>query len=511
VELRGYQQEARGVVVDGVGDTLIQAPTGAGKTIIFSKCLEHFAGNGLRCLVLAHRGELVRQAADKLEKATGIKCGVFSAYLKRKDFASITVASIQSLANCKDELDFDIVIIDECHRVPDKGKGSQYEAVLRKLDARIIGFTATPYRLDSGLIYGEGQWWPRLDFQIPLRQLISEGHLVDYAHKTTVATKKIIKELKQVKTTAGEYNEKQSSELMSQSQNVHSIKNTVQDEKSIVVFCVNIAHAEAIGDILDDYSIVHSRMKADERDENLRRFDAGETRWMLNVGVLTEGWDCTRVDCIVLARPTKSTALYVQMVGRGLRLHPGKQKCIIYDIVGNYHQFGFVDDPMIVTDEGRGEGEAKPKVCLECFSVVPANAKTCPDCGFEFVKEEEPVELDEEDDAYVMAEQSIDEHPNFGDVTGGFAQFYEGSKGTNCLKVGYYHSKRKRPIYHFYPIEQKWIGSKLAKIAKRGRPQFKEDYLTPKRFMNAVNGSHIFPIKGVMIQKDGDFEKISTF
>ena len=128
VQLRGYQQEARGAVVGGDGHTLIQAPTGAGKTIIFSKCLEYFAEKGLKCLVLAHRGELVRQAADKLRRATGIECAVFSAYLKSKELGPVTVASIQSLANCKDELDFDIVVIDECHRVPDKSKDSQYGA-----------------------------------------------------------------------------------------------------------------------------------------------------------------------------------------------------------------------------------------------------------------------------------------------------------------------------------------------------------------------------------------------
>ena len=342
---------------------------------------------GLKCLVLAHRGELVRQAADKLRRATGIECAVFSAYLKSKELGPITVASIQSLANYKDELDFDIVIIDECHRVPDKSKESQYGTVLKKLDARLIGFTATPYRLDSGLIYGEGEWWISLNYQIPLRQLIDEGHLVDYRHKTTIATKRIASGLKSVKTTAGEYNEKQSSELMTQTANIHSIKNTVQDEKSIVVFCVSIDHAEAVAAILDDFAIVHSKMSSADREENLRRFDAGEARWMLNVGVLTEGWDCSRVDCIVLARPTKSTALYVQMVGRGLRLHPGKEVCTIYDLVGCHDEFGFVDDPQIITDDERGEGEAKPKVCPECFSVVPAAVKICPDCGFEFIPE----------------------------------------------------------------------------------------------------------------------------
>jgi DNA repair protein RadD len=511
VELRPYQEEVVDLIVSSDEDRLIQAPTGSGKTIVFSKCLQVLAARGLKCLVLAHRGELIRQAKEKLKVATGLDCGVFSAYLKSKVIEPLTVASIQSLARYKGELDFDVVIIDEAHRVPDSGKESQYGEVLNRLEARLIGFTATPYRLDSGEIYGKGQWWGKLDYSIPLRQLIDEGYLVDYSHKVAICTKKIRSDLKKVKKTAGEYNEKESSELMSQKENLHSIINVVDEEMmSIVVFCVSIDHAKALDELLKEKSsIVHSGMTMVEREQNLEDFDLGKTRWMLNVGVLTEGWDCPRVDAVVLARPTKSTALYVQMVGRALRTYPGKEKATIYDIAGNYEEFGFVDDPKINENQGDGTGEAKPKVCPDCFEVVPANLSKC-ECGYEFVSEKEDKEADEEDDTFEMKELSINDNPNFGDVVRGYAEFYESKKGTPCLKVSYWHTGRTFPITHFYPTNKAWIGTKLAGIAKKGRPSFKEKYLSPARFMKAVNGGHIFPINGVMVKKDGEFEKIST-
>lgn len=513
MELRPYQHEIVSMILESNEDVLIQAPTGAGKTIMFSKCLQEFANRGQKSLVLAHRGELIRQAEDKLMQATGMDCGVFSAYMGRKEIKPVTVASIQSLARFNGTLEFDNIIIDEAHRVPDPKNDSQYGKVLGSIDARLIGFTATPYRLDSGKIYGDGQWWPTLNYQIPLRQLIDEGHLIDYLHRVSMGTKQIRSELKKVKVTAGEYNEKQSSEMMTKSYNLHSIVNTVQDEKSIVVFCVSIEHAEALKAILkDEAGLVHSKMSTTDRDSSLKMFNEGKLRWMLNVGVLTEGWDCPRVDAIVLARPTKSTALYVQMVGRGLRLFEGKKRCVIYDIVGNYDEFGFVDDPEINVDE-KGEGKLGTKICPMCFTVLPSNAQACKECGFSFKddkQEEEAIEDDSEKE-HEMRDLSIDQHPDFGDVYKGVADEYESKKGTRCLRVAYYHSKRKKPVFHFYPMDKQWVGTKLAFIVKKYNEKFNENWLSPKRYLKAVNGGHIFPMVGLMVKTDEKgYDKIST-
>ena len=142
MQLRDYQLEVV-ELLKTPGNKLIQAPTGAGKTIIFSKFIQEC---GQKCLVLAHRGELIRQAADKLSMATGLKCGVFSAYMKRKEIGNITVASIQSLANYKGELDFDNIIIDECHHL----SAVSFERVLKKCKAKfVLGLTATLKRKDG--------------------------------------------------------------------------------------------------------------------------------------------------------------------------------------------------------------------------------------------------------------------------------------------------------------------------------------------------------------------------
>ena len=503
MELRGYQEEVLGVLKGGSGNSLIQAPTGAGKTIMFSKFM---AESGQKCLVLAHRGELVRQARDKLEMATGLKCGVFSAYLKKKEVLDITVASIQSFANWKGDINnFDIIIIDECHRVPAKVKDSQYSRALEGFNGRLIGFTATPYRLDDGEIYGKGEWWERLDFEIPIRQLIDEGHLTDYKHYVSQYTDKIRSDVKQLKTTAGDYNEGQAGDLMSSSMSVHAVLNTVPDERRhIVVFCVNILHAETLyRHCKGTKGIIHSKL--DTNQETLKDFDDGKIRWLFNVGVLTEGWDCTRVDAVVLARPTKSTALYVQMIGRGLRLHKGKEWCYIYDVVANFENFGFIDDPNIFTqnrDMGEG-GEAKTKVCSECFAVIAANCQSCPECGFKEEKEE--VIVDDEEDFYVMREAK---DLSSGDVTGGYASVYK----DDCMMVEYYHSSGKT-IRHFYTLKKehkRWMGKKLANIIKRYY-KFDENWIEPERYIKAINSGVLFPMKGLRIKKDkGGYEKISS-
>ncbi len=490
MELRDYQKEVIEILKTN-GNKLIQAPTGSGKTIIFCKYIQQ---SGLKCLVLAHRGELVRQAQDKLEIATGLKCGAFSAYLNKKDIKNITVASIQSLANWSGDINFfDAVIIDECHRVPVKSKDSQYAKVLNKFSGKLIGFTATPYRLDHGDIYGDGEWWKELDFQIPLRQLIEEEYLTDYKHLTSKFSKKIKSDVKKLKVVAGEYNTGEAGDLMAEKMNVYAVLNSVPEEREhIVVFCVNILHAEALFEMCEESKgIVHSKLNNNQ--ETLEAFDRGEMRWLFNVGVLTEGWDCTRVDAVVLARPTKSAALYVQMIGRGLRLHQGKDFCYIYDIVCNYSEFGLVDNPRINTDDqerSEGTGKKEEEVCPECFTVYIGDE--CPECGYKLAP---PVIIDDEDDAFVMEEVKF-EH---GKVLDGWAEMHN----DECLKVTYKHSKDGY-ITHFYTLKKehtRWMGIKMASIIKRNY-DFSESWIHPNRFMKAINSRVLFPMEYLETYQD---------
>lgn len=498
MELRNYQKEVLELLKTG-GNRLIQAPTGAGKTIMFSKFIQEC---GKKCLVLAHRGELVRQARDKLEMATGLKCGVFSASLGKKVVEDITVSSIQSLANYKKKLDFDVIIIDECHRVPPKHKDSQYKKVLDGFSGRLIGFTATPYRLDHGDIYGEGEWWENLDYSIPIRQLIDEGHLTDYKHLASKHSAKIKNQVKKLKVTAGEYNTAEAGDLMAEKMNVYAVLNSIPKEREhIVVFCVNILHAEALFDACNESKgIVHSRL--DTNRETLDDFDAGRIKWLFNVGVLTEGWDCTRVDAVVLARPTKSAALYVQMIGRGLRLHEGKEWCYIYDIVCNFHEFGLIDNPRVKTSDmnmGEGSGSAE-KICSECFAVY--SGPVCTECGFE---EAPQVVIDEEDDYFVMDEVEVE----VGKVVGGWAEMHS----EDCLKVRYEHNKEGY-VTHFYTLKKehsRWMGIKMAGIINRHYDKFGESWISPHRFKKAINSGVLFPMEGLEVQTDKNgYKKISS-
>ena len=520
MELRPYQQQIVAIVVDSKGNVLVNASTGAGKTICFSKALQMFAEKGLKSLVLAHRGQLIDQAADKLMKATGLGCAVFCAGLGKKEIGGITIASVQSLANWSGDLGFfDIVIVDECHRLPPKSVESQYKKVLERVDGRLIGFTATPYRLGSGPIYGkEDSWFSELNYRIGLRELIADGYLCEFLHKMSVATATIQKSMKTVKTGAdGDYKEKETTEVMTKVMNINSVINSVPTEvKKVVVFCVSIEHAEAIGEAMTrrgiEFGIVHSQMKKRDREMNLDNFDNGDLRWMLNVNVLTEGWDSTAVDCIVLARPTKSSALYVQMCGRGLRLHPGKDRCLILDIVGLYDELGPIYNPLVdFEDDFKIETDKEPegKVCEQCFAVVPGNTKVCPECGHEFVEDKPVLIEDDEDKMHVLVDTEV---ADLGTVYGGKCVDYLSKAGNYCLKVSYFHSQKRYPINHFYSLDPKnyWVKSDLAKIVRRGYPDFKEKTIDPDRFKAAVNGGYIFPMKDLQVVKnEKGFEKIA--
>ncbi len=349
-------------------DVLLQAATGAGKTIMFSALARLFVERWhMHVTILAHREQLVRQAADKLTRVwpegkeqVGIACSSVTSHVDLE--RHVVIGSPQTLARRVNELpEQQLLIVDECHRLPPRGKRSQYAAVIDRLreyypDMRMLGVTATPYRLGHGYIYGEDcrspkeNWFQTLAFSIGIDDLQDEGYLAPIKGYGCAEP-----DLSGVKTSKGEYDLAQLSEAMSQPLHIGSaveaVKKYGQDRRHIVVFAVTIAHAEALRDAFRGAGfragVVHSLMPRDERQQVLSAFDEGGLDVICNVGVLTEGWDCTSVDCMVMCRPTKSTALYVQMVGRGLRTAPGKTDCLLLDLSGNWREHGNPAHPRV--------------------------------------------------------------------------------------------------------------------------------------------------------------------
>jgi len=406
IVLRPYQEAAiETIVAASMVDRyiLLQLSTGAGKTIIFShlirRWLEEFR---MRILVLAHRKELIEQAVDKLRRVwpkapIGVACASVDA--KADLMQPVVIGSVQTVVNRLNECPpFHLVIIDEAHRMPPRNVKSQYRTLLLKMESyyeqlRVLGVTATPYRLGHGYIYGNKcrkgaeNWFGKLHYSAPMSMLQSDGWLVPIRAKEA---ENIDNELKAVRTSGGDWNLGDLSELMSRDRHVGSAVHAYQEygegRRHVVVFCVTISHAERVRDAFLEAGFVsecvHSRMPMEDRERILADFNAGKIQVLCNVGVLTEGWDCTCVDCILLCRPTKSPGLHVQIVGRGLRPHPGKKDLLVLDLSGNMRRHGDLDSPAVTVPNVSGvQGTPPMKACQVCREIVPPGTMECPNCG----------------------------------------------------------------------------------------------------------------------------------
>lgn len=359
MKLRHYQQDALNAVYEYLasepGNPLVVIPTGGGKTPIIATICRDAAECGKRVLVLTHVKELLTQSAEKLRLvAPDLSFGVYCAGLGQKECADqIVLASIQSAYRRAKQLGaFDLVIIDEAHRVPEDEK-SMYRLLLRDLQSvnpqvRLIGFTATPYRLDAGDIYGqENSLFHHVVYEVSILQLIEQGYLCKL---TQVACRAQI-DLAGVHVRNGEYIMEEVEERALDELHLRAaceeIVARAHDRNSILVFSPGCRHAERVEIKLNQLGIgsrlVHHRTPKAERDELVKDFREGRLRCLVNVELFTIGFDAPNVDCIVLLRPTLSASLYYQMVGRGLRIYPEKRDCLVLDFAGNIARHGPLD------------------------------------------------------------------------------------------------------------------------------------------------------------------------
>jgi DNA repair protein RadD len=430
VQLRPYQEQMIKVTMGAIPADqfiLIMAATGSGKTIFFCELCKRLLTQWpqLRIAILAHRGILVEQARDKMlkvwpEAQIGIAC---SSVEKAKAIDEpITIGTIQTLIKqAKNLAPFDLIIIDEAHRLRPRNQKSQYQVFLKTMlryntATRVLGVTATPYQLGNGYCYGtvcrpgNENWFPALHYRIGISDLQKQGHLCEYRAKEAA---NISSDLARVKVS-GDFNVGELGDVMSRTEHVGSAVSAVEKyavgRKRIVVFCVTIEHAKKVAEAFKTAghtaAAIHSEMPQGMREMVLREFEAGHLRIICNVGVLTEGWDSPAVDCIVMCRPTKSAALYVQMCGRGLRPHPDKTDVLILDLSNNCSEHGDPDNPKIPIPGRLGKAEATLKVCPRCFELVPVGAKECRACGYCW-----PVEVKEQNGTVEMQAVSWSKNP----------------------------------------------------------------------------------------------------
>jgi len=402
MKLRDYQQRTiddlySWFAAGNKGNPCLVLPTGSGKShIIAALCKDALQSYPeTRILMLTHVKELIEQNAEKMiQHWPNAPLGIFSASLRRRNLEEpITFAGIQSIRERASEIGHvDLILIDECHLVSHKDEGG-YRKLINGLMAinprlRVVGLTATPYRLGHGLITDKPALFDALLEPVSIEELVFRGYLAPLRSKTTSAKL----DVSGVHKRGGEFIE---SELQAAVDNkltneavVREVIDRAGERKAWLFFCTGVDHAQHMAETLQACGIkaacVTGKTPKREREELLAAFKAGEIRAMTNANVLTTGFDYPDIDLIAMVRPTLSASLYVQMAGRGMRPKSHTEHCLVLDFAGVVETHGPITAVRPPKRKGDGDGDAPVKVCDACGELCHPSVKECPACGNPF-------------------------------------------------------------------------------------------------------------------------------
>ena len=467
--LRPYQVKAiediRHHFSKGKKRILLVAPTGSGKTVIASSMMQKAKERSKFNLFVAHRRELVMQCSRKLSDF-GLNHGVIMAEKSPNAMADIQVASIQTFASRKDRDDFikpnaDIVILDEAHR----SVSGQFTELLKVYpNSFIIGLTATPIRNDGR---GLGNIYEEIVECGSIKELTEQGYLVP--NRIVAPT---IPDLQKIRIVAGDYEKKALTKKMNTAKLVgdivsHWIK--YGENRATVIFATSIAHSKHIANIFRQNGVpsghIDSEQNELERETQLANLNSGKIKVLSNCQILTEGWDQPKISCVIIARPTKSYPMYLQMIGRTLRPYPNKKDTLIIDHSGCVYEHGFPEDAgnwTLSTKKPKTKDKIKdpqpiekqPFTCVRCDTVYAPNRDdyACPNCALIPTKKERIVLISEG-----RLVEMPKTKPNANDKNNFYAQllFYCRQKGykegwashTFKQKYGHFpHNKKTFPI-----------------------------------------------------------------
>jgi DNA repair protein RadD len=415
--LRGYQRAAIDALYKYWQDTdegngLLVVPTGGGKSLVMAALIKEICDKwpGTRILVLSHVKELISQNHDELlEYWPEAPVGIFSAGIGRKEIqAQVLIAGIQSIDKHAHKLEPapEIVIVDEAHLIP-RSESTRYKKTLKTLEQmypamKCVGLSATPYRIDSGYLHlGKDAIFDRIVYEVQIQKLIDQGYLapvVPYGSSVKIDTSAVHHSGREF--IAGELEDAaMAGDITARA--VADMVERARDRKKWLIFACGKLHAEQIRGELEKHDIrsevITSETPKEARDRIIEEYKTDATlepiRALININVLTTGFNAPSIDMIAMLRPTESCGLYVQSVGRGMRVAPGKKNCLVLDYAGNTVRHGPIDAVHPEAQwSGDGPGIAPVKECPECYALVLASVRVCPYCGYEFPKVEVQIE-----------------------------------------------------------------------------------------------------------------------
>jgi DNA repair protein RadD len=455
IQLRPYQAESVRAAWDscrGKKNPLIVLPTGAGKSLVIAQLIKDALKWDGRVVVLAHRKELLEQNSAEIEKLAGCEVGIYSAGLGRKETEpDVICAGIQSIYKYGFDLDRrHVIIVDEAHLIPDDAS-TMYGQFLTEMrlcnpGVFVIGLTATPFRTGEGEITS-GELFDEICHEVQLADLINDGFLSPLTNqviKSHIDSSKLPRARGEYKTGEMEAAFNEITEAA-----VGEIVESTSGRKSILIFCAGVHHAESVQREIEkrtgeNVGLITGETLPMARENYIEQFRAGQIRWLINVNVLTTGFNATGVDCVAILRATTSPGLFAQMVGRGLRLHEGKENCLILDFGENLKRHGALDSPDFgrKSTKGNGQGTGPQKTCEHCQMSCAAGCTFCPHCSAPFPDREPgaPHEATADTGAAILVKDIPEAQPRTYKI-GDLQWCYHKAKGEgkrDTLRVDYY-------------------------------------------------------------------------
>jgi DNA repair protein RadD len=475
MKLRDYQSKSIELLYEwmenNTGNPCVVLPTGAGKSIVIAELIRGALQEWpeTRILMLSHVKEILEQNAEKMRLLwPNAPLGIFSAGLGMRDIGEpITFAGIQSVRSIPDKIGFvDIIIIDECHLAGHKDEGG-YRNLIKALikvnpNLRVIGYSATPYRMGHGLITDKPALFDALIEPVSIEELIHLGYLAPLRSKVTLTKLSTAG----VHKRGGEFIESELQAAVDTIEKntavVEEVISRAEGRKAWLFFCAGVDHAENVAKILNERGIVAACLTGatpkGERERLLTEFKAGRITALTNNNVLTTGFDYPDIDLIAMLRPTMSPGLYVQMAGRGLRVKSHTDHCLVLDFAGVVETHGPITGVTIPTKGGDGTGEAPVKVCEACHELNPISARVCVACGMPFPVPEAPkMKLHNLD---IMGLDGIDLIVT--DWT--WRKHVSRTSGKDMVAVTYYGGLSDPKVTEYFPITHEGYAGQKARV-----------------------------------------------